>query len=34
MEFQFGDGTAAEKMVKIIQNITIDEKLMRKQLSY
>ena len=34
MGFKFGDGTAAEKMVKIIQNITIDEKLMRKQLSY
>jgi len=34
MKYHFGDGSAAEKMVRIIQNTSIDEKLMRKQLSY
>ena len=32
MEYKFGDGKAAEKMVEIIKNIKIDEKLMRKNL--
>ena len=34
MKYKFGDGSTAEKMLRIIQNISIDEKFMRKQLAY
>ncbi len=34
MKYKFGNGSTAEKMVRIIQDVTIDEKFMRKQLAY
>jgi UDP-N-acetylglucosamine 2-epimerase len=34
MEYKFGDGNAAQKMVQIIKSIEIDERLMRKKLNF
>ena len=34
MEYKFGDGHAAERIVKILKDIDIDEKLMRKELDF
>ena len=34
MEYKFGDGHAAEKIIKILKDINIDEKLMRKKLDF
>ena len=34
MEYKFGDGHAAERIVKILKDIKIDEKLMRKKLDF
>ena len=34
MEYKFGDGHTAERIVKILKNINIDEKLMRKELDF
>jgi hypothetical protein len=34
MGYKFGDGHAAERIVKILKDIKIDEKLMRKKLDF
>jgi UDP-hydrolysing UDP-N-acetyl-D-glucosamine 2-epimerase len=34
MEYRFGDGTAAKKMVEVIENVTVDERFIRKELDF